>query len=146
MPASETEIKEKITNLRIFYKRMQWEKICLLILSLLPPKKLASRMFIYNKMRAWHLIKPKSKNLLKYIAPTLSTLHQKGLIEKRNLGKLNTWEFKTFCRKNVVGEIIEKPEKKRTQSVFRLPLDGEKIRINKGYSKIYKRMLSKNHP
>ncbi|KKP66757.1 MAG: hypothetical protein UR66_C0005G0087 [Candidatus Moranbacteria bacterium GW2011_GWE1_35_17] len=146
MIKSEAEIKKEIKKLRIFYKRMQWEKICLLILSLLPPEKFASRVFIYDKMRKWRFIDPKNKNHSGVISKTLLELHRKGLLIKENIVGLGTWEFKTFCRKNVVGEIIEKPEKKRTQSVFRLPLDGEKIRTNKGYLKIYKRMLSKNHP
>lgn len=145
MPRSEAEVREEIVNLLAGAKKMRWEKVCLLILNLLPPEKFASNLFIYNKMQEWNFLIFNNANYLRIISRNLYSLYRKKLLVRKDLDILDVWEFKQFCAKNKEGEITDRPFKKRTRFVFRLPAEGEKVRINTLLLKeVVKRMLSRN--
>lgn len=128
----EEKVKKEIENLYVLYRRMRWEKVCLLILSLLPPGKFASTIFICNKMQKWHLVNPENKNrTIKSISSALHDLHTKRLVVREDIriNIIGERRFRVFCESNKEGEIIEGPPVNRSQSAFRLLKEGEKVNI-----------------
>ncbi|HBI17127.1 MAG: hypothetical protein UR60_C0018G0019 [Candidatus Moranbacteria bacterium GW2011_GWF2_34_56] len=131
MSELELAVKGKVQNLYVSYKRIQWEKICLLVLGLLPMGKFASKTFVYNRIIKWLPLDPENKKYSESVSKALYDLNQKRLIIKENIDLtiIGGRKFKRFCDANKEGEIITKPPKQRTQLVFRLPKEGEKVKI-----------------
>lgn len=122
MPKTEQEIKQEIENLYILFRRIRWEKVCLLIMSSLPPGRFASKIFIYNKMKEWYPLDP-NKNHLESISKALYGLHRKKLIIKEDVS--------IFGKKRLIRFFNENKEKEvnRSKLVFRLPKEGEEIKM-----------------
>lgn len=122
MQKSEAQVKKEIESIYILYKRVRWEKICLLILSLVPPGKFVSKIFIHNKVREWCPLNP-GKNNLKSIEKALYHLYLKRLIVKE--------ELSTFGKKKLSQLFGENTATKSgaIKLIFRLPTEGEKIKI-----------------
>lgn len=135
MPNSEDQVKREIENLYVSYRSVHWEEICLLILSLLPPGKLASKVFIYDKMQKWYPLDP-DKNYLKSIAKALHNLYLKRLIIKEDLNTFGKRGHSRFFSEHKEKEI------KLTKLVFRLPLENERVIIPQ--EKIVSRMFNRN--
>lgn len=145
MTKAELEVREKVQNLYIIYRRIQWENICLLILGLLAPGKFASNLFIYKRIRQWLPIDPMSKRYLRNISNALYDLHQKRLIVKENIhvSIIGRKKFEAFCRENQGGDIREDPPKLRTYLAFRLPKEGATVMIGLPPKRIVNRLRPK---
>lgn len=129
MPNLEVEVKEKV--IRLLTKR-SWQQVCLLILSLVDEGKLASKMFIYNKLVKWELVDLKNKTKdLKSISSALYLLHKNRLIKKEDISRFEENRFRKYCAKHTFGTIIFSPKKNRTQLIFRLPTKFEEKEIQK---------------
>lgn len=141
---SEWEAKEKVRNLYIAYERIPWEKICLLILSILPPENFASKIFIYDKAIEWLPLNPANKEYIKFITKALYRLYKRRLIirDEVDIDKIGLGEFKQFCDKN--KKSLGKSITQRRQVVFRLPKEGEKVRLTICEEKMAGRILGKN--
>ena len=125
----ENTIKEKIEEL---LAGKHWRRICLLILSLAPSNKWASRNFIYDKLEEWNLIQQilvllddDKIHFLKVISNTLYYLHSERLIEKEDISRLEQKKFEKFCAKNMVG-FISCFGLHRTQSAYKLSPNGKR--------------------
>ena len=145
MTKEELEVKEKVQNLYIISGRIQWENMCLLILSLLAPGKFASNLFIYKRILQWLPIDPTNKRYIRNISNALYDLNQKRLILKENIHitVIGRKKFEAFCRENQGGEIRENPPKLRTYLAFRLPKKGELVTIGMPTKRIIDRMRAK---
>lgn len=146
MSESELEVRKKVQDLYIVFKRIPWEKICLLILGLLSPGKFASKTFIHNRAIKWLPLDPSNQKYSEAISKALYDLNQKRLIIKENISPsiIGGRNFRRFLDRNKEGEIIDAPAKQRTQLAFRLPKEGETVKMSISPQRIINRIRRQN--
>lgn len=131
---TEDVVKEKT---KIFLEQRRWRKVCLLVLSLLPKGKWASRYFIYTKIKDWGFWdlapnieiddrKKDSTATCCLISTALYNLHIQELLKKEDLSRMRRSDFEKFCRAKVLGETEQIIFTRGVQSVFKLSLEGKK--------------------
>ncbi|HBI17126.1 MAG: hypothetical protein UR60_C0018G0018 [Candidatus Moranbacteria bacterium GW2011_GWF2_34_56] len=140
------EVTEELIRKKVaetLKERDHWKRICLLILLLLKPGKLASRYFIYDKIQEWELWNllydkgiedtvTRKEEALTAISRTLQNLFLNRFLKKEDLGRqsLPQKEFEKICAKRVLGRPEErkiKPNQKWLQSAFKLSPIGRRL-------------------
>lgn len=117
---TEDHIKKEVAEL---LKKNYWQRVCLLVLFLVPASKFVSRNFIYEKLSDWGLTESLEKTCaLKTITNALGELHDKGLVQREDLSRLNQKDFNRACAK-ILGTISACP-KSRTQTAYKISKNG----------------------
>lgn len=112
-------------SVREYVGKKRWRKVCLLILTLLPQGKLASRCFIYEKLEEWDLIHfegSEKVSFLEKISNVLYDLFENGLVRKEDLSRLSERDFEK-ARLRIMGS-VSVCKKCRTQSAYQLSPAG----------------------
>ncbi len=104
---TEELVKEKA---KILLENRCWRRFCLVILLLLPKGKLASRCFIYEKIKEWGFWNQFGNkeidyqtNVLDILAHALYGLHADGFLHKEDLSRMSKEKLDKFCQNKVLG-------------------------------------------
>ena len=112
-------------SVREYVGKKRWRKVCLLVLTLLPQGKLASRCFIYEKLEEWGLIHFEGNEKVSFLEKTSNAfydLFEKGLVRKEDLSRLSEKDFEK-ARLRIMGA-VSACKKCRTQSAYQLSPAG----------------------
>lgn len=138
---TEDLVKEKVAE--ILKEGHHWQRVCLLILLLMPLAKRASKYYIYDKIQEWTLLDLPRVSTLLAISKALHDLLLAGYLRKEDLIRrsLSQKEFEKICKNKVLGrpehlklqeKVLENPEQLAVQSrwihsAYYLSPEGRKL-------------------